>query len=421
MKTIAFLEPPYGQFIERLDAPFSLMYLAAIAERCGWQPQIVEMYDLGDSLPDADVYAVTSSSPQWPVTVKLSERLAEEFPDTLRIVGGNHISAEPEDFNKTKFSFVVLGEGEIALTNILKNPEQYKSFPCAYIQGQAVEDLDTIPFPSRHLIDWSKYKRGIYWGKELLSPAVSAISSRGCPYNCCFCGSHVVFGRRTRFRSIGNVVAEVKHVIATIGHHGFNWHDDTFCLDRNRVMALCQEFAKLDIVWRCLSRVDTLDEKLLEAMRVGGCRELLLGVESGSQKVLNRIRKGTTVKQNLKAMKLIKKAGIQLKTGIMVGNPGETRETVEETKKMLKECPPDFWSVSVFTPFPGSDTWSNPEKYGIKILTRDLTRYAMVGKDYKGIVVAETEEMTKEDIERARDELIDLCLSISGPTYDLKV
>jgi len=420
MNTIVFLEPPYGQFIEKLDAPFSLMYLAAIAEQCEWQAQIVEMHNLDDPLPEADIYGVTSSSPQWPVTVKLSERLAEEFPESLRIVGGNHISAIPGDFNESKFSFAVLGEGEIALADLLKNPEEFKSLQCSYIQGKAVENLDKIPFPSRHLIDWSNYKRGIYWGKELLSPAVSAISSRGCPHNCCYCGSHVVFGRQTRFRSIGNVVAEVKHVIATVGYHGFNWHDDTFCLDRNRVMALCKEFTKLDIVWRCLSRVDTIDEKLLEAMKLGGCKELLLGVESGSQKVLNRIQKGTTVKQNLNVMKLIKKAGIQLKAAIMVGNPGETKETVEETKKMLKECPPDFWSVSVLTPFPGSAIWANPDKYGLKILTRDLTQYSMVGKDYRGIVVSETEEMKKEDIERARDELIDLLLEISGPTYDLK-
>ena len=418
MNKICFIEPPYGQFIESLDAPFSLMYLAAIAEQCGWQAQIVDMHNLDDPLPDADIYGVTSSSPQWPVTIKLSERLAKEFPHSLRILGGNHISALPEAFNETKFSFAVLGEGEISLGNILKTPEDFKPF--SYVQGQVVHNLDNIPFPSRHLIDWSKYKRGIYRGKQLLSLAVSIISSRGCPHNCVFCGSHVVFGRTTRFRSVGNVVAEVKQVIDQMGYHGFNFHDDTFCLKRQRVIDLCREFSKLDIYWRCLTRADTLDEELLKEMSAGGCSELLLGVESGSDKVLKRIQKGTTAKQNLKAMKMIKKSGIQLKAAIMIGNPGETWETVEETKKLLKECPPDFWSVSVFTPFPGSATWSDPDKYGIKILTRDLTQYAMVGRDYKGIVVSETEEMKKEDIERARDELIDLCLSLSGPTYDLK-
>lgn len=420
MRKICFIEPPYGQFIESLDAPFSLMYLAAVAEQSGWEAQILDIHDLKDPLPEADIYAVTSSSPQWPITIELADRLASEHPGALRIVGGNHVSAEPTDARQAKFDLVVIGEGEIPLRRILSTPEAFKGDPDKLVYGDRVEDLDSIPFPARHLIDWSKYKRGIYWGKQLLSPAVSIISSRGCPHNCVFCGSHVVFGRTTRFRSVANVVSEVGQVIDQLGYHGFNFHDDTFCLKRQRVIDLCREFSKFNIFWRCLTRADTIDEDLLDEMLLAGCRELLLGVESGSDTVLKRIQKGITAKQNLKAMKMIKKSGIQLKTGIMIGNPGETWETVEETKKLLKECPPDFWSVSVFTPFPGSATWADPEKYGIKILTRDLTQYAMVGAQYKGIVVAETEEMTKEDIEQARDELIDLCLSLSGPTYDLK-
>lgn len=420
MKKIVFLEPPYGKFIERLDAPFSLMYLGAVAEQCGWEAEIVDMQKLDDPIPSADVYAVTSSSPQFPTAVKLEARLADEFPDSLRILGGNHISAEIDSIFQTSFNIAVAGEGEVVLSGILSHPEQYKTSTCVKIQGVPIANLDIIPFPARHLIDWTKYNRGICWGTKMLAPAVSIVSSRGCPNRCVYCGSHVVFGRYTRFRSIENVVAEVKHVIDTMGYHGFNFHDDTFCLDPKRVMKLSKEFEKLDIVWRCLTRVDTISEELLEAMQKGGCRELVAGIESGSQRVLDRIQKGVTVEQNLRAMKLIKKSGIQLKAGIMVGSPGETKETVEETKKLLRECPPDTWAVSVFTPFPGSAVWNNPAKYGVKILTRDLDQYAMVSDNYKGTVVAETEDMTKEDIEQARDELIDLLLDISGPTYSLK-
>ena len=121
------------------------------------------------------------------------------------------------------------------------------------------------------------------------------------------------------------------------------------------------------------------------------------------------------MKQNLKAMKLTKASGIQLKVGIIVGSPGETWQSVEDTKNLLKECPPDFWNVSVFTPFPGSDASAHPEKYGLKILTRDLTQYSMVGKDWKGNVIIETETMKKADIEQARDELINLLSDISPP------
>lgn len=418
MNKICFIEPPYHTFIENLDAPFSLMYLAAIAEDCRWEAEILDMDSLDDEIPLADVYGVTSTSPQWPVTVKLSERLAAEFSKSLKIVGGNHISAEPDDLLGTKFDLAVLGEGELPLANTLENYDYFKRFISSprvslRVGGKIVKDLDSIPFPARHLVDWGRYKRGIYWGKELLAPAVSIISSRGCPFNCIFCGSHVVFGRRTRFRSVENVIAEIREVVDKMGFLGFNFHDDTFCLNRKRVLRLCEEIAKLNIVWRCLSRVDTTDKEILDAMQKAGCKELILGVESGSQKILDTLQKGTTVKQNLKAMKATKKAGIQLKVGIIVGSPRETWETVEETKKLLKECPPDFWNVSCFTPFPGSLVWKVPEKYGLKILTRDLSQYAMVGKDFRGNVVVETEEMSKTDIEQARDELIDLCLTLS--------
>jgi len=410
-KTICFIKPPYNAFMEELDPPFALMYLAAVAEKCGWQAEILDMKSLNDNIPEANIYGVTSSSPQWPDTVKLSEILSDKFS----VVGGNHISALPSDVKKTQFDIAVVGEGEIALEKILH--ENLATHKHSIIFGRPVENIDNIPFPARHLVDWNKYKRGIYWGKTLLEKAVSIISSRGCPFSCVYCGSKVVFGRHTRFRSIENVVAEVKQVIETMGYRGFNWHDDTFCLNKKRVIDLCGEFEKLDIVWRCLSRVDTVDEEVLGAMQKSGCKELILGVESGSQKILNNLRKGTTVEQNLKAMSLVKENGIQLKVGIIIGSPGETWETVKETEELLKACPPDFWNVSCFTPFPGAYVWDHSEELGIKILTRKLSDYAMVGVGYKGNVVVKTEEMKKEDIEQARDRLIDLLLDISGANY----
>jgi radical SAM superfamily enzyme YgiQ (UPF0313 family) len=175
---------------------------------------------------------------------------------------------------------------------------------------------------------------------------------------------------------------------------------------------MCEEFTKLNIVWRCLTRADTVDRDLLKIMRDSGCKEVIIGMESGSDKILNTLRKGTTVKQNLRAMKMVKEF-MQLKVGVIVGSPGETWETIRETEELLKQCPPDFWNVSTFMPLPGSDVWNSPEKFGLKILTRDLNQYQMIGKDIKGgNVVVETEEMSKADIEQARDKMIDLLLEM---------
>ncbi len=405
-KKICFIEPPILFLKDKLDPPFPLMYLAAIAESRGWNAQIIHMETLQDKLPDADIYAVTSTSPQWPTTLELSDRLSYEFPDKLKICGGAHISACPDDFYDSSFDSAIIGEGEIALTMILEHPHPY-IYDRTLIKGEPIKDLDTIPFPARHLIDYSKYNRGIMLGKEKLSPAVSIITSRGCPYRCIFCSSHCVFGRRVRFRSIENVVAEIKSVIDTLGYRGFNFHDDTFCVNRKRTLKMCEEFSKLDIVWRCLTRADTVDRELLRIMRDSGCREVIIGMESGSDKILKSLRKGTTVEQNLRAMKMVKEF-MQLKVGIIVGSPGETWDTVRDTIKVLKECPPDYWNVSTFMPLPGSDVWNNPGNFGLKILTKDLNQYRMIEKDLKGNVVVETEEMSKEDIEKARDLLINL-------------
>ena len=413
-KNVCFIEPPYGWFAEQLDPPFSLMYLAAVAEKLGWQAQIVDMQSLDSALPEADVYAVTSTSPQWPTTLKLSERLAKEHPDSLKIVGGNHASACPADAEASKFDICVTGEGEKALENILKNPQNWKNRQFQFIHGESVQNLDTIPFPARHLIDWSQYKRGIFWGKKLLEPAVGLIQSRGCGNSCVFCDSHIVFGHRTRFRSVNNVISEMKEVIVALGYHGFNFHDDNFCLNPKRVKDLCKEFKKLDVVWRCLTRVNTVNEEILAIMQDAGCKEIIYGIESFSQQILDNLHKGTTVEQNLHAMKITKKSGIQVKAGIIVGSPGETWETVEETKKGLRECPPDYWNVSVFTPYPGCEVATHPEKFKVKILTQNIEEYAMVSRDFKGNVVMETEAMRKADIEQARDELIELCLSLTG-------
>ena len=355
---VCFINPPYGVFAEELDAPFNLMYLAAVAEKCGWEASIVDMRTMDEPLPEANVYGVTSTSPQWPDTLILSDRLASEFKNSLKIVGGPHVSACPNDVEQSSFEIAITGEGEQALTNLFSSFPPKIPYATLYsvIYGKPIDNLDSVPFPARHLVNWKRYKRGIYWGKEKLADAVSIISSRGCPFNCVFCGSHVVFGHKVRFRSVENVIAEMRQVVDTMGYRGFNFHDDTFCINRGRVFALCTEFLKLkkfNVVWRCLSRVDTIDEELLKVMANTGCKEIILGVESGSNKILKNLNKGTTAEQNLKAMRLVKESDIQLKVGIIVGSPGETWETVEETEELLKTYPPNFWNVSCFTPFPG--------------------------------------------------------------------
>lgn len=413
---ICFVQPAQGWFNDNLDPPFNLMYLAAVAEQEQWQAQIVDMKTPDEPLPYADVYGVTATSSEWTAAVILSHRLRKEHPESRLWVGGPHISAMPEAVWGSAFDVAVTGEGERTLQALLDGSfEKHLTSADRYTWAKDREGvpIDSIPFPARHLIDWKQYKRGIFWKDELLAPAVGIITSRGCPGNCIFCGSHIIFGHKCRFRSIENVVTEMKLVIETMGYHGFNFYDDTFCLSHPRVVDLCRAFRPLNVVWRCLSRTNTVDLELLKTMRWAGCKEIIYGIESYHQTVLNNLQKGATVEQNLKAVEMTKRVGIQVKAGMIVGSPGETWETIRETERLLKKCPPDYWVVSVFTPHPGSAAWETPEKFGLKILTRDIAEYAMTGPDMKGNVVVETEQMTKTDIEQARDEMIELLTDIS--------
>lgn len=149
-----------------------------------------------------------------------------------------------------------------------------------------------------------------------------------------------------------------------------------------------------------------MNEAVLAAMKDSGCYEVVYGIESGSQKVLDALGKGTTVEQNARAIDLTKKAGIKVKTAVIVGSPGETWETIEQTVKLITEHRPDKAIVCAFTPYPGSPAWDDPEKFKLKILSRDVSTYQVVGPDMCGRVMVETEQMKKEDLEKAHDYVL---------------
>ena len=268
-----------------------------------------------------------------------------------------------------------------------------------------IPDLDSLPFPERGLLDMHAYTRKVYGQK-----ATSLITSRGCPYNCSFCCKDT-FGSRVRYRSVDSVLSEVKSNIDTYGIRHFLFYDDTFTLKRKRLHLLCKEFEKLNIIFRCNgnARYNTYED--YQALYDGGCREIAFGIETGSQKILNLINKGTTLKQNKDAIKNAQKAKLIVKAYLMIGNPGESRETVEETKKFIAEADPDQFTLFTFVPLPGCDIWKNPGKYGIKIIDRNFEQYFNIAGQNEGGLVIETETLKPADIKELREELLDFLRS----------
>ena len=222
--------------------------------------------------------------------------------------------------------------------------------------GEVCEDLDTVPFPDRDTIPWHWYLEAWYSRR----PFMNMMTSRGCPYHCTFClWPQVMYGHKQRFRSLDNVFAEIGMLVKRYGLRELNIDDGTFTTRRERVIEFCRRLRKekYSLIWTCNGRVDNIDDEMLGEMRLAGCKMIRLGVESGSQEVLDRIRKGLTLAQIEEGVRRVKKSGIQALGGFMFGFPYDSRKSVEQTIAFAKKLSPDQVQFSINMCYPGTSLY----------------------------------------------------------------
>jgi anaerobic magnesium-protoporphyrin IX monomethyl ester cyclase len=217
------------------------------------------------------------------------------------------------------------------------------------------EPLDQVPFPARHIVNGAGYRAGIYSGGY----PTAMVSSRGCPYHCTFClWPDALYGHKFRARSAENVVDEIEEAVRTYGHDEIYFDDDTFTIDRQRVLDICRMIRERElqkeVEWIAQCRVDTVDREMLEAMKAANCGYILFGVESGSPKMLKKMRKGITLEKARAAFALTKEVGIKTQAFFLFGMPGETQETIRETIEFAKELNASSTQFAVAIPHPGT-------------------------------------------------------------------
>jgi len=292
-------------------------------------------------------------------------------------VGGPHPCIYPFETLQSEFvDSVIVGEGEFSFAKLIKLLTQnqlsednidgilYK-LPTGEIRGSNtinyIQDLNILPHPARHLIRQENYWSILSEGK----PATSVITSRGCPYRCVFCDRPTV-GKNFRFRSAANVVDELEST-ARKGVGFFLFYDDTFTVNKKRVLEVCEEIVRrrLNIRWDIRARVDNIDEEILRALKKAGCVGIHYGVESGNPEILKNLSKGITVEQVRTAFRLTKKAGIRTLAYFMIGNPGETKEQMLESIEFAKEISPDYLHIGILTPFPATPIYKKGLADGI--------------------------------------------------------
>jgi radical SAM superfamily enzyme YgiQ (UPF0313 family) len=222
--------------------------------------------------------------------------------------------------------------------------------------GEVAADLDRVSFPDRELVPWQWYLEAWYSRQ----PYMLVMTSRGCPYHCAFClWPQSMYGHRQRFRSLDNVFAELHMLVDRYGLREINVDDGNFTTRKSRVIEFCQRLRdeKLKLLWTCNARFDNIDDEMLREMKASGCKMMRMGIESGSQEVLDKIKKGLKLERIEEGVRLVKKHGIQVQCGFMFGFPYDSRLSVEQTLEFAKNVSPDQVQFSIAMAYPGTQLY----------------------------------------------------------------
>ena len=336
----------------------------------------------------------------------LTYEIKKMKPRTKIILGGGVGASIPElAFDKMNIDFIVIKDGEktiVELLDKLDNPSKvkgiyYKSDGEVHKtpERELIKDLDSIPFPA-----WDLFPMDVYtnptthsgWRKK-----INMLYGRGCPFRCTFCWHN--FGYNNRLRSPDNVIEEIKLLKKKYEIKYVSFYDECLTTSKENVLDFCNKLieGKFDIKWDCASRINLIDGKMLKVMKKAGCHYIGYGVESGSQMMLNSMRKGITVEQAKKAILLTKKAGIMPHATFMIGTPGETRETIRETIKFCKEVRlPHRIEIFFTTPFPSTPLYEYAKESG---LIKDEEKYIERLGDVADFVINLTDMTNKELID----------------------
>jgi radical SAM superfamily enzyme YgiQ (UPF0313 family) len=382
-----------------------LLYLATWLNSHGYGAQIVDLSSLppeqwSDAIPPADIYGFCTYTTTYHRTLQVLQLAREINPRAWTVAGGPHASALPESVARD-FDFVIVGEGEAAILRLIRALERGESLP-RILREAPIADLDTLPFPDYTLVDIASYRR-VVDGR----PSLSILSSRGCPYRCAFCNSIVMGGnKRLRFRSANNVVAEIRALRATWNITSFRFQDDIFTLNLPRLREMTALLADEGIIYRCFGRVDRCSREVARLLYEGGCRHVAFGVESGSQIVLDRMQKNQTIDDIRQGIANARSAGLMVRVYLMVGFPGETWETVQDTVDLMLECEPDEFSVYPLIPYPGTPVYQQPQSFGITAINPDFSRYFQVRQGRGAGYVFRSQHLDEDTIARMRAHVI---------------
>jgi anaerobic magnesium-protoporphyrin IX monomethyl ester cyclase len=402
---VCLVHPPQPNSLDdRLDIPLGQLYLATALEGSGFEVRVADLSSLERSrwpelIGYADIYGFTVYTTSYYIVQDILQIVKKINPDAVTVAGGAHPSALPQETLRD-FDYVVIGEGELALLDLVSSLEKGVPLNGRIISKPLIEDLDSLSFPNLGLVDIHSYHRKVDG-----LPSLSFVTSRGCPNSCSFC-CNFMFGKKIRFRSLDNVAREISLIKEKYGVKNFIFYDDTLTINRNRVREISLKLAPLDIRFRANGRVEINDKAVFSGLYSAGCRNIAFGVESGSEALLRKMKKRIKKDDIRRAIANAQEAGLIVKVFLIVGFPGESYSTIQETIDLMLECRPDQYTVFNFAPFPGCDVWNNPRDYGITYFEKDFRQYFNIAGHQDGGLTIETAGMKRGDVAQMRRLLL---------------
>jgi radical SAM superfamily enzyme YgiQ (UPF0313 family) len=415
---IFLINPSHGEVYGKLTPPdhphLGLAYIAAVLEA---ENNVVRIIDIdAEALTNEnlckivecekpDMVGITATTPVIYSAFKIAE-LVKKNSSSLTVVGGMHATLMPEECVANEFvDFAVFGEGEKTILELLEciksNGDYSKIKGLAYKRGgeivrneprEPIQDLDSIPFPARHLFKNQKYT----YPDALRFPAFPIITSRGCPGNCTFCTAKFMHGKRFRNRSAENILEEVDLLIREYGAREIHIWDDNFITNRKRVFEFRDGIIKrgMKVLFSFPNgvRADFINREILQALKDMGTYSIAIGVESGNQRILDSIQKGIKLEQIENAFKLAKELKLETWGFFLLGLPEEDSKTMEETIDFAIKLDPDIAKFHILKPFPKSIVYEQLKSKGL-IIDENYIHYGIHTKPVHRLPTVSQEEL----------------------------
>lgn len=419
---VLFIIPPtfdFGDFVA--SSPTNVATIATYLKQLNYEVKIIDagvhkikfeeiVKMVKEYQPDVVAIGCNFSTLHNPSRL-LASMIKRDYKNVPILVGGNHATAVPEMILRdSSIDFVVIGEAEVVMLDLLDaikngtdlrkvnglcindNNSMIRTYPADFFKN-----LDELPFPDYNLFDMSKY------------PLYNVNSSRGCIFRCTYCASGVIYKRKYRPRSAKSIVGEIEYLVENFGKKTVWFSDDLFGQDHKFVEELCNGLLekKLDIQWSVVTRATTVPLNQLKLMKKAGCTGISVGVESGDDQMLKVMKKDTTADAYRMSIPKVKKV-IRTRGFFLIGNIGETKESVRNTFKLIKEIKPDYGTFCPVVPLPGTEIYSQLISMGI-INPENLNWDKFYGIDHEGNYDDESLELTASWCNLTAKQIRDYC------------